>query len=172
MLRPHRGYVAVFVAGFRGLAGARSSPLEIGKPLKQFPNRLRSRMHVTHSRLYVIVTSQILQCEGIGVLPGLGQNVCRNACSNVGGCGIVDGLLHAVADVVVVVLGLNDGDRDVGLVIKDVVSALGLAAGDEFSADDDASLGKSDFLADLRHPVPARALDGRADELGADVAFA
>ena len=32
--------------------------------------------------------------------------------------------------------------------------------------------GKSDFLADLHHPVPARALDGGTDELGADVAFA
>jgi hypothetical protein len=31
---------------------------------------------------------------------------------------------------------------------------------------------ESDFLADLHHPVPARALDGWADELGANVAFA
>ena len=32
--------------------------------------------------------------------------------------------------------------------------------------------GKSHLLADLRHPVPARALDRRADELGADIALA
>jgi len=43
---------------------------------------------------------------------------------------------------------------------------------DQFSADDDAPLGKSDFLADLHHPVAARALDGGTDELRADVAFA
>ena len=72
----------------------------------------------------------------------------------------------------VVVLGLDDGDRDVGLVIKDVIGALGLPAGYQLSAHDDAAFGKSDFLADLHHPVPARALDGGTDEFGADVAFA
>ena len=50
--------------------------------------------------------------------------------------------------------------------------ALGLPARDQFSADDNSPFGKSEFLADLHHPVPARALDGWADELGADVAFA
>ena len=72
----------------------------------------------------------------------------------------------------VVVLGLDDGDRDVGLVIKDVIGALRFAAGDELSPDDDAPLGERDLLAYLHHPVPARALDGGTDELGADVAFA
>ena len=80
--------------------------------------------------------------------------------------------MHAVADAVVVVLGLDDGDRDVWLVIKDIIGALGLPAGNEFSADDDAPFGKSDLLADLHHPVPARALDGGTDEFGTDVAFA
>ena len=88
------------------------------------------------------------------------------------GDSIVEGLLHAVADAVVVVLGLDDGDRNIGLVIKDVVGALGLAARYQFAADDDAPLGESDLLADLHHPVPARAFDGGTDELGADVALA
>ena len=91
---------------------------------------------------------------------------------NIEGYGIIEGLLHAVADAVVVVLGLDDGDRDVRLVIKDIIGALGLPAGDEFPADNDAPFSKSDFLADLHHPVPARALDGGTDEFGADVAFA
>jgi hypothetical protein len=91
---------------------------------------------------------------------------------NIEGYGVVEGLLHAVANAVVVVLGLNDGDRDIGLVIKDVIGALRLPACDQFSADDDTPFGKSDFLADLHHPVPARALDGGTDELGADIAFA
>ena len=56
---------------------------------------------------------------------------------------IVEGLLHSVADAVVVVLCLDDGDRDIGLVIKDVIGALGLATGDELAADDDAPLGES-----------------------------
>ena len=71
--------------------------------------------------------------------------------------GIVEGLLHAVADAVVVVLGLDEGDGDVGLVVEDVVGALGLAAGDELAADDDPALGEADLLADLRHLIPARA---------------
>ena len=86
--------------------------------------------------------------------------------------GIVESLLHAVADAVVVVLGLDDGDGNIGLVIKDVIGALGFAAGNELSANDDAALGEIDLLADLHHPVPARAFHGGAYELGADIAFA
>jgi hypothetical protein len=60
---------------------------------------------------------------------------------DVEGHGLVEGLLHAVTNAVVVVLGLDDGDRDTGLVIKDVIRALCLAAGNQLSPDDDASLG-------------------------------
>ena len=42
--------------------------------------------------------------------------------------GVVEALLHPVADAVVVVLGLDQRDRDVRLVVEDVVGALGLAA--------------------------------------------
>ena len=55
---------------------------------------------------------------------------------------VLERLLHAVADGVVVVLGLDDGDRDVRLVVENVVGALGLAAGDQLAADDDAALGE------------------------------
>ncbi len=85
---------------------------------------------------------------------------------------VVEGLLHAVADAVVIVLGLDDGDRDIGLVIQNVVGAFGLAARDELSAHDDAAFRESNLLANLHHAVPARALDGGAYELGADIAFA
>ena len=84
----------------------------------------------------------------------------------------IQGLLHPVADAVVVVFGLDEGDRDVGFVVEDVVGALGLAARDELAANDDAALGEADFLADLRiASQPARYQGGR-DELGANVAFA
>ena len=86
--------------------------------------------------------------------------------------GVVERLLHAVADAVVVVLGLDERDRDVGLVVEDVVGALGLAARDQLAANDDAALGEADLLADLQHLIPARLLHGGRDELGADVAFA
>jgi hypothetical protein len=72
----------------------------------------------------------------------------------------------------VVVLRLDDGDGDVRLVIKDVIGALRFAARHELAPDDDASLGEGDLLADLHHPVPARALHGRAGELGADISLA
>ena len=81
-------------------------------------------------------------------------------------------MLHPVADAMVVVLRLDDGYWNIGLVIKDVIGALGFATGDELSPDDDASLGKGDLLADLHHPVPARAFHSGANELGADVALA
>ena len=55
----------------------------------------------------------------------------------------------------VVVLGLDEGDGDVGLVIKDVVGALRLAAGDQLAADDDPALGEADLLANLRHAHPS-----------------
>ena len=61
-----------------------------------------------------------------------------------------------VADAVVVVLGLDQGDRNVGLVVEDVVGSLGLAPGDELAADDDPALGEADLLADLQHLIPAR----------------
>ena len=86
--------------------------------------------------------------------------------------GIVERLLHPVADAVVVVLRLDDGDWDIGLVIKDVIGAFGLAAGNELSPDDDASLGESDLLTDLHHPVPPRSFHRGANELGADIALA
>src|ERR1019366_7639323 len=91
---------------------------------------------------------------------------------NVEGHRIVEGLLHAVTNAVVVVLRLDDCDRDIGLVVKDVIGALGFATGDELPSDDDASLSESDLFTDLHHPVPTGAFDGGAYELGADIALA
>jgi hypothetical protein len=91
---------------------------------------------------------------------------------NIQGGRVIERLLHAIADAVRVVFCLDDGNRNVRLVIKDVIRPLGLAAGDEFTSNDDAAFGEGHFLANLHHPVPARALDGGAYELGADVALA
>ncbi len=41
-------------------------------------------------------------------------------------------------------------------VIQDVVGALGLAARDQATADDDPPLREADFFADLRMEVPTR----------------
>jgi len=91
---------------------------------------------------------------------------------DVEGRGIVEALLHSVADAVVIVLGLNDRYRNIRLVVKDVIGALGFAARNKLAPDNDASLGEINLLADLHHPVPARAFHCGADELGADVALA
>ena len=91
---------------------------------------------------------------------------------NVQGVGVVEGLLHAVADGMVVVLGFDQCDGQVGLVVQHVVGPLALAPADQLAAHDDAALGEVNFLADLRHLVPACLAQGRGDELGADVAFA
>jgi hypothetical protein len=88
------------------------------------------------------------------------------------GGGGFEGLLDAVANTVVVVLGLDDGQRDVGLVIEYVVGALGFATGDQPAANNDTALGEADLFADLGEFVPAGLLQGRGNELGADVALA
>src|ERR1700731_3300994 len=85
---------------------------------------------------------------------------------------VIKGLLPPVANAVIVVLCLDDGYRNVGFVIKDVIGALRLTTGDQLSADDNAPLGEGDLLADLHHPVLARAFHGGAYELGADIALA
>src|ERR1019366_1432381 len=91
---------------------------------------------------------------------------------NIEGHGVVEGLLHSVANAVVIVLSLDNGDWNIGLVIEDVIRALGLTTGNELSPDDDASLGESNLLADLHHPVPARAFYCGTDEHGTDIALA
>ena len=91
---------------------------------------------------------------------------------NVQRVGVVEGLLHAVADGMVVVLGFDQCDGQVGLVVEHVVGPLALAPADQLAAHDDAALGEVNFLADLCHLVPACLAQGRGDELGADVALA
>jgi hypothetical protein len=86
--------------------------------------------------------------------------------------GVLQALLDSVADAVVVVLGLDDCHGDVRLVVEDVIGASASAAGNELPSDDDAALGEADLLADLRQLIPARRLERRGDEFGADVALA
>jgi hypothetical protein len=44
------------------------------------------------------------------------------------GDGTIEGLPHPGADAMVVVLGLDDGDQDIGFVIEGVVGSFGFAA--------------------------------------------
>lgn len=76
-----------------------------------------------------------------------------------------------MADAVIVIFGLDKGDRDVRLVVENDVGLLRLPARYQLAAHDDAALGEKDFLPNLHHLIPTGALDGRQDEFRADIAF-
>lgn len=69
--------------------------------------------------------------------------------------GIIKRLLHAMADAVVIVFRLDNGNGLVGHVIKDVICALGLAARMELAADDDSAGREADFFANLEMKIPS-----------------
>ena len=85
--------------------------------------------------------------------------------------GVFEALLEAVAHAMGIVLRFDDGERDIGLVVEDVVGALGFAAAHQFAAHNDPALGEAEFLADLQHFIPAGLAERGGDEFGADVAF-
>ena len=70
--------------------------------------------------------------------------------------GIVQGLLHAVTHRVNVVLGFNQGNGEIGLVIQDVIGPLGLAPADQFATHDAAYLALAESL-----PAPLITCDTR-----------
>ncbi len=80
--------------------------------------------------------------------------------------------MHAGADAVVIVFGLDQTDRQVGLEVENVVGELPLATFDGLAPDHHAAVGEIDLLSDLRVDIPTGLSDGRGDELRANVAFA
>src|SRR5690242_20622351 len=85
---------------------------------------------------------------------------------------VLQSLLHAVAYRVVVVLRLDDGNRDVRLVVEDVVGELRLPPSRHLPANMDLATSEVHLAPDLLVVVPSRSLNGRGDELRADVCFA
>ena len=85
--------------------------------------------------------------------------------------GVVEGLLHTIADAVAIVLRLDQRDRDIRFVIEDDVSLLRLAARDQLAANDDSALGEKDLLPNLRHRIPAGLFYGGQDEFATNVSF-
>lgn len=71
-----------------------------------------------------------------------------------------------------VVLALYDGDGDVRLEVEDVVCGFTLLPRNKLAPNDEAALCETALLAELRYLIPACLLDGRGDELGADIALA
>jgi hypothetical protein len=81
-------------------------------------------------------------------------------------------LLHAVPDGMVVVPRFNDGDRDVRLVIENVVSELRLPSGHHPAPEMDLTLGEVHFLTGLGVVVRSTALHSWRVVFGADVRLA
>jgi hypothetical protein len=79
------------------------------------------------------------------------------------------GLLHAAADGMGVVLGLDDREGEIGLVEEQVVGPLLLAAGGQLAANDDAAGRERVLAADLGMPVPPRRGEGGRDVVLADL---
>ena len=88
---------------------------------------------------------------------------------NVQHLGVFDGLLHPGSNAVPVIFRLDDGKRDIWLVVKQVVCALSLPSGCDISTDDDTTVREIVLHADLLLFVPASALNGRGNELKFDV---
>lgn len=88
---------------------------------------------------------------------------------NAQGLGIIEALLHAVADTVRVVLGLDQRDRNVRLIGEDEVGPFALAAMGHLAANEDLAVREGIFLANLQDVVPSCRLQGGKDELRADV---
>ncbi len=83
--------------------------------------------------------------------------------------GVSERLLHAACDLVFVVLRLDHGDWRFAAGVEQVIRFFPLASCDQFPPDDDTARSEEVFLPHLGHLIPPRRLDGRRDELGADV---
>ena len=82
---------------------------------------------------------------------------------------VFDGLLHPGSNAVSVILCLDDSQRNIGLVVKQIVCALSLSSGSDISADDDTTVREIVLHANLLLLVPASALNGRGNKLKFDV---
>ena len=70
-----------------------------------------------------------------------------------------------------VILGLDHRNGEVGLVIENVVRAFGFTPSDHFTPDDDSPLGEAHLPANLRHFIPTRLLNRRGDVFRTNIAF-
>lgn len=74
-----------------------------------------------------------------------------------------EGLLHSVANGLVVVLGFEGDDGYVRFVIEDVVSVFGLVAGDQSVEEANPAFGEVDLFPDLRRHIPPCQPEGGRD---------
>jgi len=72
---------------------------------------------------------------------------------------------------VVVVLGFDHSNGQVGLIEQQIIGAFALAADRELATDDNAASGEAELATHLHGHVPPRSHDGRGDVLIIDVGF-
>lgn len=84
---------------------------------------------------------------------------------------VIEPLLHTVLNGAVIVLRLDECDRDV-IVVEDVIGELGFAARYQFSPNDYATLREIDLAPDLRVLIPSCLSHVRRNEFCADVRIA
>ncbi len=77
---------------------------------------------------------------------------------NIENIGIPDGLLNSGLDGMAIIFRFNNCDRNIGLIIQNIVRPLLLAPAGQIAFDIDFSFRKGDFLPHLRFNIPARPL--------------
>ena len=73
---------------------------------------------------------------------------------NIEDFGILQSLLHAVTNRMIVVFGLDNRDGHVGLIVQDIVGFFSLSPLHRFSTHYHSSLSKKELLTNLGHEIP------------------
>src|SRR5665648_451420 len=81
---------------------------------------------------------------------------------------VIQTLLDTCSNRMSVVFSLNNSNRDVGLVVQDVVRSLSFTTDRKIDLYVDAAIREANFLTNLLLHVPSGLLKCRAAELGAD----
>ena len=85
---------------------------------------------------------------------------------------VLNGLLHAAADRVVIVFGFDQSNGNVRLVVENVIYALSFVAGYELATYNDAAFRKTNLFTNLPLDLPTGVDNCGRNILCANVAFA
>jgi hypothetical protein len=85
--------------------------------------------------------------------------------------GIVQGLLDARFDRMPVIFGLDNGQGDIGLVVKDVIGPFALTSNGQVTFHINAPIGKRVLFPNLGQRIPAGFLQSGLDVFAANVSF-
>ena len=72
----------------------------------------------------------------------------------------------------VIVLGFDDGKRNISFVIQDIIGAFLLTTGVQLATHNNATLGEKDFSTNLERFIPSGLNDGGRNVLGTNIGLA